>query len=184
MKPGANAKRPVEALQAQTCFAGPDDFVFPTECGRRQDRNNARRRVVVKSVERASENLIGRDRHPLPEGIMLHSLRRTFISLLLATGAEVPYVMRQVGHSDPKVTLSIYAKVMYRGEGERERLKAVVEGTDWALLGTGGDFAVPEPGEQLTLEAAEPRPDAGDSSDGRGWVRTSDLSRVRRALSR
>ena len=41
--------------------------------------------------------------------------------------------MRQVGHTDPKVTLSIYAQVMYRGEGERERLKAVIEGTDWAL---------------------------------------------------
>jgi hypothetical protein len=46
---------------------------------------------------------------------------------------------------------------MYRGEGERERLKAVVEGSDWALLGTGGDFQVPGPGEQMTLEAAESR---------------------------
>ncbi len=91
--------------------------------------------------------------------------------------------MRQVGHTDPKVTLSIYAQVMYRGEGERERLKVVSEGSDWALLGTGGDFSVPEPGEQLTLEAVGNEPDAGDSSDGRGWVRTSDLSRVRRALS-
>jgi len=41
--------------------------------------------------------------------------------------------MRQVGHTDPKVTLSIYAQVMYRGEGERKRLKIVSEGTDWAL---------------------------------------------------
>jgi integrase len=169
--------------KAQTRFGGPDDFVFPTESGARQDRNNARRRVVVKSVERATENLTAAGCNPLPEGITPHSLRRTFISLLLATGAEVPYVMRQVGHSDPKVTLSIYAQVMYRGEGERERLKAVVEGADWALLGTGGDFAPPEPGEQLTLGAGESRSDAGDQSDGRGWVRTSDLSRVRRALS-
>ncbi len=170
--------------KAQTRFAGNDGFVFPTESGARQDRNNARQRVVVRSVARANENLTARGRNPLPEGITPHSLRRTFISLLLATGAEVPYVMRQVGHSDPKVTLSIYAQVMYRGEGERERLKAVVEGSDWALLGTGGDFQVPEPGEQMTLEAAESRSDAGDSTDGRGWVRTSDLSRVRRALSR
>ena len=138
--------------KAETRFSGPEDFVFPTERGRRQDRNNARRRVVVKAVERANENLTRRGRNPLPEGITPHSLRRTFISLLLATGAEVPYVMRQVGHTDPKVTLSIYAQVMYRGEGERERLKVVSEGSDWALLGTGGDFAVPEPGEQLTLD--------------------------------
>jgi len=169
--------------KAQTSFAGPNDFVFPTESGARQDRNNARRRIVVRSVERANENLAAAGRNPLPEGITPHSLRRTFISLLLATGAEVPYVMRQVGHTDPKVTLSIYAQVMYRGEGERERLKIVSEGSDWALLGTCGDFTVPEPGEQLTLEAVESRSDAGDSTDGRGWVRTSDLSRVRRALS-
>jgi len=30
--------------------------------------------------------------------------------------------MREVGHSDPKVTLGIYAKVMLRRDGERERL--------------------------------------------------------------
>jgi len=169
--------------KAQTRFDGANNYVFPTESGRKQDRNNVRPRVVVRAVERASENLIGRGRNPLPEGITPHSLRRTFISLLLATGAEVPYVMRQVGHSDPKVTLSIYAQVMYRGEGERERLKSIVEGSDWALLGTGGDIRVPEPGEQMSLEAAESRSDAGTSADGRGWVRTSDLSRVRRALS-
>lgn len=146
--------------KTETRFGGPEDFVFPTESGCRQDRNNARRRVVVKSVERASENLIARGLNPLPEGITPHSLRRTYISLLLATGAEVPYVMRQVGHSDPKVTLSIYAQVMYRGEGERERLKAVVEGSDWALtgtcIGTSNDTTAPTFGEQLPLTLLEP----------------------------
>jgi integrase len=150
----------LSAHKTETRFGGPEDFVFPTESGCRQDRNNARRRVVVKSVERASENLIARGLNPLPEGITPHSLRRTFISLLLATGSEVPYVMRQVGHSDPKVTLSIYAQVMYRGEGERERLKAVVEGSDWALTGTSiaprNDATAPAFGEQLPLTLLEP----------------------------
>jgi hypothetical protein len=41
--------------------------------------------------------------------------------------------MRQVGHPDPKVTLASYAQVMLRGEGERERLRALVEGSHWAL---------------------------------------------------
>ncbi len=156
--------------KTETRFGSPEDFVFPTESGRRQDRNNARRRVVIKSVERASENLIGQGLNPLPEGITPHSLRRTFISLLLATGAEVPYVMRQVGHSDPKVTLSIYAQVMYRGEGERERLKAVVESTDWALTGTdSGPMNGPMtqgPGDQLSLNALETSADAEISGMG------------------
>lgn len=41
-----------------------------------------------------------------------HSLRRTFISLLLAAGADVPYVMAQAGHNDPKMTLGLYAQVI------------------------------------------------------------------------
>jgi hypothetical protein len=36
--------------------------------------------------------------------------------------------MRQVGHSDPKVTLGIYAQVMLRRDGEPERLRALVRG--------------------------------------------------------
>jgi integrase len=45
-------------------------------------------------------------------GVTPHSLRRTFISLLLATGADVTYVMAQAGHHDPKTTLGIYAQVI------------------------------------------------------------------------
>jgi hypothetical protein len=96
-----------------------------------------------------------RDATPLPGDITPHSLRRTFLSLLLATGAEVPYVMQQVGHADPKLTLSVYAQVMFRREGERERLQGLVEGSDWALLGTSADLQAPEPGEQLSLDALE-----------------------------
>jgi integrase len=116
--------------KAKTRFADMDDYVFPTGSGRRQDRNNARRRVFALSVERANQNLAEAGRNPLPEGLTPHSLRRTFISVLLALGEDAPYVMRQVGHSDPKVTLSIYAQVMFRGEGEAERLKALVEGSN------------------------------------------------------
>jgi hypothetical protein len=41
-------------------------------------------------------------------------LRRTYISLMLAAGADVPYVQAQVGHTDPKFTLEIYAMVLKR----------------------------------------------------------------------
>jgi hypothetical protein len=46
--------------------------------------------------------------------------------------------MQQVGHTDPKLTLSVYAQVMFRGEGERGRLQGLVEGPDWPPLGTIG----------------------------------------------
>jgi integrase len=87
------------------------------------------------SVARANKRLEESGLSPLPEGLTPHSMRRTFISLLLAIGEDVPYVMGQVGHADPKVTLSIYAQVMFRGEGERERLEALVNGAETRFNG-------------------------------------------------
>lgn len=37
--------------------------------------------------------------------------------------------MRQMGHTTPGFTLSIYAAAMDAGEEERERLRVLVEGT-------------------------------------------------------
>jgi integrase len=34
-----------------------------------------------------------------------HTLRRTYISLLLAAGCDPAYVQHQVGHTDPSLTL-------------------------------------------------------------------------------
>jgi len=88
--------------------------------------------------------------------------------------------MQQVGHTEPKVTLGIYAKVMLRRDGERDRLIALADGVDWAQTGTNeaDDGSASEP----LVEPTNEKPGRGGSSkDGRGWVRTSDLSRVRRS---
>jgi integrase len=142
----------LSAHKAHTAFSGRDDFVFPTESGAATERNNVRRRVLFRSVERADEKLAKQGRNPLPEGLTPHSLRRTFISLLLAIGREVPYVMRQVGHADPKVTLSIYAQVMYGGEGERERLKELVEGASSPPGESESETDDLNVGDQLSLD--------------------------------
>ena len=42
--------------------------------------------------------------------IRFHDLRHTFASLLLAQGEPVTYVSHQLGHKDPKITFSVYAK--------------------------------------------------------------------------
>ncbi|MDQ3401131.1 MAG: site-specific integrase, partial [Chloroflexota bacterium] len=157
--------------KAQTRFADGDDYVFPTETGAAQNASHIRNRVLSKAVERADANLAQYGAGAMPQGLTPHSLRRTFISLLLALGEEVPYVMRQVGHSDPKVTLSIYAQVMFRGEGERERLKALIEGSDWALLGTDPDSRESRQGTKAFSESPEALDDAGESVDGPGWFR-------------
>jgi hypothetical protein len=84
--------------------------------------------MLAPAVSKANEALRANGQEPLPEGLTPHSLRRTFASLLFAIGETPPYVMAQLGHVDPKVTLGIYAKVMDRRDGEPERLKALVEG--------------------------------------------------------
>jgi hypothetical protein len=91
--------------------------------------------------------------------------------------------MAQLGHTDPGFTLHVDAHGMRRDEGDNDPLKVLVEGRDWALMGTD------QPNERLDAPT-EPEPEndgnpdgPGGSQDGRGGFRTCDLSRVKRALS-
>jgi integrase len=147
---------------------GLDDLVFTTARGRRRDKDNINKRVVKPVLKRADELLADRDQHPLPRGLTPHKLRHTFASILIALGRDPRYVMEQLGHTDPKFTLRIYAHVMRFSDEDRARLKALAEGQ--VLAGIGSEVS----------ERVAPKRGA---SHGRGWARTSDLSRVRRALS-
>jgi integrase len=106
----------------------PDSLVFGTSTGRENGATNIRRRVLARAVETANEQLRAEDAEPLPEGLTPHSLRRTFASLLFAIGESPPYVMAQMGHTTPNLTLAIYARQMNRRDGEPERLEAIVRG--------------------------------------------------------
>jgi integrase len=106
----------------------PDSLVFGTKTGRKENPTNVRRRMLAPAVEKANKALKAKRQEPLPDGLRPHDLRRTFASLLFAINEKPPYVMAQLGHVDPKVTLGIYAKQMDRRDGEPERLRALVEG--------------------------------------------------------
>jgi integrase len=72
---------------------------------------------------------------PLPDGLTPHSLRRTFASLLFAIGEPPPWVMKQMGHTTPDLTLAIYAREMDR----RDRETGTAEGAGRGCrLGTNG----------------------------------------------
>ena len=77
----------------------------------------------------------------------------------------------------------VYAHAMRREEGDKERLKALVEGRDWAPLGTTPGQTPPADACGEAPENDDTRADAEASDDGRGGFRTCDLSRVKRALS-
>jgi hypothetical protein len=87
--------------------------------------------------------------------------------------------LQQVGHTDPKITLGSYAKVMFRQDGEKDKLRQLIEGVDCAQLGTNSDSA-PGRGALSRDGVAEIGLVAKDPEDGHGRFRTSDLSRVKR----
>ena len=59
--------------------------------------------------------------------------------------------MAEMSHTDPALALSIYAQAMRRDEGENERLKALVEGADWTVMGSR------TPSLTLSPRTSEPR---------------------------
>jgi hypothetical protein len=67
----------------------------------------------------------------------------------------VPYVMDQLGHSDPKVTLSIYTHVLERKRDHGRRLVALVRGADWAPMGTSEETE-----DSATADFPRPRQDS------------------------
>lgn len=81
--------------------------MFGTATGQRQGASNIRRRVLAKAVERANEHLEADGELPLSEGLELRSLRRTFASVLYATGSSPAEVMAQMGHTTPGPALRI-----------------------------------------------------------------------------
>ncbi len=105
----------IEELNAWRAERGDvelDGFVFATASGRPRDRNNIRT-ILSRVVAKANERRAIRGLAPLPP-VVPHTLRRTYISLMLEAGAPLHYVMDQVGHEDSKTTLEIYATVQKR----------------------------------------------------------------------
>ena len=106
----------------------PDAFVFQTRAGRQSSGDNIRSRVLNAAVRRANDNRRARGDTPLPEGITPHSLRRTFASVLYALGEDPGVIMDEMGHTDPALALRIYRQSMRRDEGEKTKLRALIEG--------------------------------------------------------
>lgn len=91
------------ALKKQQKAEPKDDkklpaLVFTTPDGAPIDADNLRRRVFRRIAERAK----------LPN-LTIHGLRHTYATLLLSAGVPLIYVSRQLGHSSPHVTATVYA---------------------------------------------------------------------------
>jgi hypothetical protein len=72
-------------------------------------------------------------------------LRHTFASLLIAEGASVVFVSRQLGHASADITLRVYAHLFDRAAHAERARSALEEGYGKLLESTGGDRRRPAP---------------------------------------
>jgi integrase len=123
--------------RTRTSHLDPADLVFPTSKGRPDNPSNVRTRFLAGAVKLANRELKEAGGEAIAT-VTPHSLRRTFISLLfsLPNPPSVPYVMAQVGHNDPKVTLGIYAQVIASKTDHGAALDGLVGASDWAATGS------------------------------------------------
>ena len=112
----------LSAYRAARPGSAMDGPAFPTRTGSRRDRNNVCARVIEPAVRRANVVRAERTQAPIVAHVTPHTLRRTYITFMLAAGFDVPYVQDQVGHADPTTTLAVYARVIRRAD--RDALRA------------------------------------------------------------
>lgn len=121
----------------------PSGLVFPTSTGQPDNRNNVRRRVLLRAVERANSRIADDNGEPLPAELSPHDLRRTFASWLIAEGEDPAYVMQQLGHTDPKMTLGLYARALKSKRRRPHARRAEPAASEWARLGTNAAGSMP-----------------------------------------
>jgi integrase len=117
-----------EALQshfAESRFTNADDYVFASVVGTPLYGRNISPRALAPALKRAGI-----------EPLRWHDLRHCFASLLIAGGANVAFVSRQLGHGSPDITLRVYAHLFDRAE-QAQRTRDLLEAT----IGEGGSRA-------------------------------------------
>ena len=71
--------------------------------------------MVDAGAPLANEKLIANGLSPLPQ--VTPTLSRTYVSvMLLATNFDVPFVQSQVGHTNSKLTMDVYAQLLDRSK--------------------------------------------------------------------
>jgi integrase len=71
--------------------------------------------------------------------LTLHSLRHGFASLLIARGLNVVFVSRQLGHSNPSITLKVYAHLFEQADHATASREAL--DTSYAAMAADGAIA-------------------------------------------
>jgi integrase len=105
--------------------SGPSAPAFSTRNGTPQRPDNVRSRILAPIHARANELLAADGRLPIAH-MTPHTLRRTFASILAAANGPPRRAMYLLGHTDAKLTLSVYQQVLDMGTGSVEVLEGVL----------------------------------------------------------
>ncbi len=119
--------RLLQAHRLKSRHSGPGDWVFASASGTPLQRDNVRHRLYAPAVAAA-----GLDGPGLPR-LRLHDLRHTYASMLIAGGATVVYVSRQMGHGSPVITLGTYSH-LFDAKEHAQRTAAMLEAQWGAAL--------------------------------------------------
>ena len=131
-------------------FAGEDDPVFASETGTPLQHRNVSQRGLEPAMRRAGLNGNG------PK-LRFHDLRHCFASMLIAMGANVVFVSKQLGHARTSITTDVYGSLFDRRE-QADRTRDALETAFGKLLeSTGGEQrqngSVEQRGEVIDLQA-------------------------------
>ena len=102
-----------DALRAHLDTLGltdPDALVFSSPRGGPIGYSNWRTRVWPQAVRAAGL-----------EGVTFHDLRRMAATLLVRLGVDVKTAQARLGHSDPRLTLAVYAQATSEGDEDAAR---------------------------------------------------------------
>ena len=102
--------------KTETSFNHPDDYVFTTRTGTPHHAPHIGQRALKPALEKAGL-----------QPVRWHDLRHTFASLLIAGGANITFVSRQLGHTSSQITLGVYAHLLDREEQARRTREMLQE---------------------------------------------------------
>jgi integrase len=164
----AGALDELREWKARSPMPGPDEPVFVSRARKgvhhRQTKRNVEARLKA-TVKRANERLAEIGIEPISAAVSPHSLRRTYATLRSALRDDPVRIAEQIGHTDARFTLSVYARAAKRRERlSGEYLAAFDRALDWALMGTGAANQLAEQANQGDIrEAGTPVPKRLDS---------------------
>jgi len=106
----------LKAHRRRTPYRGPDHFVFCTASGMPYSSRNLHRALFDVEREKGTRKILKTTGWVVKAGLYderkpigFHVLRHNFGSNLVSSGIDIVYVSRQMGHSDPAITLRIYS---------------------------------------------------------------------------